>query len=180
MRKTILLVALSLFSFSLAAQESEKLSFVEVVPVEGVSSDELYNRAEMWVATAFQNSNKVVKYRNKENKQLILNPNTDFSYSKLVGSEGARGVIEYTMTINIKDNRYRVEITDCFHRSYSQTFAGYGILTGDSIPSKWPTKKWSQSIWNELQLKMKQEISIVSISLKKAMTVSENSQAEDW
>lgn len=180
MRKIILFIVLSLFSFTLNAQESEKLSFVEIVPVEGVSSDELYNRAEIWIATAFRNPDKVTKYRNAENHQIILMPRLNFQYSKTVGKAAASGTIEYTMKINTRDGRYRVEVTDCYHNASS----GFGLLTVDTVLTKCRLKlttlKWEQQVWNEVQAAINREVLLLFNTLKQNMVIIDAGQSEDW
>ncbi|WP_299458137.1 DUF4468 domain-containing protein [uncultured Rikenella sp.] len=180
MRKIVLFLTVALCAFVARAQESVKLDLVEVVPVEGVSADDLYDRAEMWVSQAFKNPDKVVKYKNKETHQLILNPQIPFQYSKLVGSAGVEGSIEYTVKINTREGRYRLEVTDCFHKaSYSM-----GLLTSDTVllepKHRWGSLKWEQKVWLELLGAMKKEMAIISASLKAAMVIPDSSQSEDW
>lgn len=180
MRRIVLFLTVTLCAFIARAQESVKLDLVEVVPVEGVSADDLYDRAEMWVSQAFKNPDKVVKYKNKETHQLILNPQIPFQYSHLVGSAVVAGSIDYTVKINTREGRYRLEITDCYHKaSYS-----LGLLTADSIllerKHKSGTLKWEQKVWTELLATMRKEMAVISASLKAAMVIPDSSQSEDW
>lgn len=181
MRKIVLFFIVALCVFVARAQESVKLDLVEVVPVEGVSADDLYNRAEMWISQAFKNPDRVVKYKNKESHQLILNPETPFRYSKLSGSEGVKGPIAYTIKINTREGRYRLEITDCYHKA---AIYGFGLLTTDSVllepKHKGITLKWQQNVWTELLATMRKEMAIISASLKAAMVIPDSSQSEDW
>ena len=181
MRKTLLCIAASIITLSSFAQGTTILRYVEVVPVEGASADALYDRAEVWVSQASQNPAKVMKYQNKENHQLILNPLTQFNFSKFIGSEGVKGTIEYTIKINTREGHYRIEITDCYHHGRLYSF---GLLTSDSVLTekklRGTTLKWEQNVWTELLAAMRKEMAVISTSLKAAMVIPDSSQSEDW
>lgn len=181
MRKTLLFIAASIITLSSFAQGTTILRYVEVVPVEGASADALYDRAEIWVSQTFQNPAKVMKYQNKENHQLILNPLTQFNFSKFIGSEGVKGTIEYTIKINTREGRYRIEITDCYHHGRLYSF---GLLTSDSVLTekklRGTTLKWEQNVWTELLSTMRKEMLLLTSSLKNTMMIKDESQSEDW
>ena len=122
-----------------------------------------------------------MKYQNKENHQLILNPLTQFNFSKFIGSEGVKGTIEYTIKINTREGRYRIEITDCYHHGKLYSF---GLLTSDSVLTekklRGTTLKWEQNVWTELLSTMRKEMLLLTSSLKNTMMIKDESRSEDW
>lgn len=180
MKRLLLFFCIALSSLLVEAQETGKLNFVEVVPVEGVSADYLYDQVEIWVSQAFKNPDRVLRYKNKETHQLILSPEAPFQYSRLVGSEGVKGSIAYTLKVNTREGRYRIEITNCYHNA---TYS-FGLLTSDSIlltpKHKGASLKWQQNVWTELLETMKQEFLTISGSLKASIIIPDSSESEEW
>ncbi len=89
---------------------SHKIDFTEVVKVDGASKDDLYIKAREWFAKTFVSAQKVIQMDDKD-------------AGKIIGRGTARGVessflspvsftLYYTVSITMKDGRYRYEITD--------------------------------------------------------------------
>lgn len=111
MRKIIFLTLalLPLFSFS---QE-----YSEVVQVEGKTADQLYASAKEWIAKTFVSANDVIQMDDVTAGKLIGK-----GYAEVANSYTTAGMMKLTMfitwklnftiTIAVKDGRYKCDITD--------------------------------------------------------------------
>jgi hypothetical protein len=115
--KRLLTIALVALCLSVKAQTvpvdtvSKTVAYAEVVTVDSISKDELYTRAREWFAKTYRSSQSVIQMDDK-------------SSGKIVGKGSERGQVyaapliynpfteRYTISITVKDNKYRYEITD--------------------------------------------------------------------
>lgn len=168
-----------------AQQDSTQLplSKTEIVIVDGISAQELFKRAELWVVKAFKNPNRVIKLSRPDDNEIMLAPECSFYYSKLLGSAGLSVPLTYVIKINTRDGRYRVEITEFFHPVRS---AGFGFITHSTqAPDTGHgnakiTRKWEQDVWDELRGTVMKEIDWVSQSLKSTMTSKDQADSDNW
>ena len=103
-----LLLAL-LFTFSMNAQ---------VFEVEGKSKDEIHSIINQWVAENYNSANNVIQMNDKEAGTIIVKGVTDITTKNLIGkailknnsyvTEYVESPIKYTLTINIRDGKYRL------------------------------------------------------------------------
>lgn len=91
---------------------SGKITLTEVVQTEGISKDELYTRAREWYAHTFKNAESVLQMDDKEAGKLI---GKGFSHS----SKDAFTDIWYTISVSVKDGRYKYEVSDIYYRNIS-------------------------------------------------------------
>lgn len=182
MRKILLFIFLTIFNYCAFAQDSKALSYVEVVPVENTTANELFDRAEIWVSQTFKNPDKVTRIKNKENGQIILNPSMNFDYSKTYGRALVKGTINYVIKINSREGRYRIEITDFYHTASSS----FGLITTSEEAPRLAKReaqsqlKWEKEVWDEVRVKVKREIAIIASSIKQYMAVQDSSVEDDW
>lgn len=93
--------------------EDGRYHLQEVVQVDGVSADELYSRARLWVAEAWKSAPDVTKY--DEENRVIIKGLITAKYT--VGTKDVR----VTTRIETRDGRYRVAFSD-----FLVVFPGYG------------------------------------------------------
>ncbi len=86
-------------------QATGKFAYQDVVHVDGVSAQELFRRARTWVATVYKSSNDVVQMADESSGRLIVKGNIAVAW----GVE--HGWVSHSLTIEIKDGRYRYYMT---------------------------------------------------------------------
>jgi hypothetical protein len=148
-----------LFWFLLAlnaatATSQEALSKSEVIEVPGASADELFNRAYEWFASTYNNANEVLQIKDRDSYTLIGKALFSYEAPMLYGSDMVRGTISYTIEVKTKQGRYRYEIGDFIHDSYSDQY-DVGLITDAPEPSNYPNmmKKWAIKIWMDMKAK---------------------------
>lgn len=159
--------------------------FTEVIPVDSATADELYFRAREWFSRAFKSSTNVLQMDSKERMTLVGRGTIEVPPGSTFGpTRDARGFVHFTISIYLKDGRYKYEIDDAKHEtSWSRNIISAGSLykseaDGSSI--------WSGKI-NDSAFKYIKEYSAEQIrslidSLKLAMSKSGSGTAknDDW
>ena len=135
---------------------SEQLQIQEVIEVNQ-PQDTLYVRAMDWLAKTFRSSKKVIQYEDKVAGRIVGKGIMKVTYVKGFGSLDTW----FTLTLEIKDNKTRVTISDISIASY--------VIMGERIPESPIT---TQKQLDKVNLKAQKLIS----SLKNAL----GKPAEDW
>jgi hypothetical protein len=144
----------------------QPLSFVEVVPVERTPAKELYLRAVSWLAHSVVDAESVLEVQDRESGTLISK--VAIPYEPNVSTENVRGFITFTVTIMVKDGRYKYMISDFTHHgspSASEDAINFGPLTtADEYP------EISTKIWKHLKTVSASRASDLIHSMKTAMS----------
>ena len=90
----------------------------QVFEVEGKSKDEIHSIINQWVAENYNSANDVIQMNDKEAGTIIVKGVTNITIKNLVGkillknnpyvTEYVDIPIEYTLTVNIRDGKYRL------------------------------------------------------------------------
>jgi hypothetical protein len=94
--------------------QTKLITYQGVVEVPGVSKADLYTRAHGWVATAYRSANTVIQMQDKEAGQLVVKGLTRVTLRSL-GLNADAGAVRHTLTIYVKDGRYKYVLTDLTH-----------------------------------------------------------------
>lgn len=111
MKKIFLFSAiLSMAFFNLSYSQENKLIKIDSVDM---SKDELFSRAKSYIAYAFKSANSVTQLDDKENGKIITKGNFTSVTQQSLGKYAS--VINFTLTIDVRDGRFRGVITDLYH-----------------------------------------------------------------
>lgn len=94
--------------------QTHLITYQGVVEVPGVSKADLYTRANAWVANTYRSANAVIQMQDKEAGQLIVKGLTRVTVRSL-GMNADAGVVRHTLTIYVKDGRYKYVLTGLTH-----------------------------------------------------------------
>lgn len=86
---------------------------IQVVDAEGVSKEQLFDRARYWLATAYKAMPATVTLADKTGGVLLASATSTLQSGSLVFSNkgGQTTNLTYTMTIHTKEGRYRIELS---------------------------------------------------------------------
>lgn len=188
--KNIILGLLLIIFVQSSAQDSlnAAISYQEVVKVDStISSKELYLRARSWFAETYKSSQDVIQMDDKESGKIIGKGAIKYYSNVFVGSEGTKGFIFYTITVQVKDGRYKYEITDFNHEGNPYNSGGqlsFGLITNsDECPYKvgtWTSKAWRNKVWKDIKNRIDENIPILIQSLKDSMNKPAKNSNSDW
>jgi hypothetical protein len=152
-----------------------RITYEGVVLVDGVSKADLFTRANAWAARTYRSANNVIQLNDKEAGQLLLKGNTR------VSSRGNDfGVVRHTLTIYVKDGRYKYRLTDLTHDAagaHNVYSAGpleqpQGHLFTMNVGNKKP--------WEDIKMEATRDSRRLITSLESAMTLKGEKDPNDF
>ena len=191
----LLILTLILSAFSVFGQNvtpilpidslTKQITYSEVIKVDSLESKMvLYSKAREWFAKTYKSSSDVIQMDDKESGKLVGKALMQV-YHKALGSSFPSGYINYTISIYVKDGRYRYEITNFYH-------SGQYVSGGNRIPDYGVCEKMInttdktmgmsyQKTYNYYLYQMDNNIKGLIADLKKTMaTKTTNSSTEEW
>jgi hypothetical protein len=162
-----------------------KITYTEVVVVDSLSNkQELFSRAREWFAKAYKSSTNVIQMEDKESGKIVGKALMQV-YHKALGSNFPSGYINYTISIYIKDGKYKYEIIDFYHTgqliSGGNRIPDYGICE-KMINTKDKVMGMSyQKTYNYYLFQMNNNVINLITDLKSSMkTKTTNTKKDDW
>jgi hypothetical protein len=159
------------------------ISASDVIAVDNATKDQLYSAALTWTTTAFKSGKATTDLADSIGGRIIVKPEIAFEPASFIGGACTRGVISYTMTIAVKDGRYKYEIGSFVHSYRGATCdnpggCNYGLVTD----GKWAGPRCASSgadikNWLKLQALAQSEIQRLVSSLKPAMA---KAASDNW
>jgi uncharacterized protein with TBP-like fold DUF4468 len=189
MYKYIFLPLALIFSLRSYSQDSLRtpVAYSEVIKIDTtLSSNELYLRARAWFAESYRSAQDVIQMDDKENGKIIGKGNIKYTSRIFAGSGGTKGWIRYTISIQVKNGRYKYEISDFYHEGNplnSGDQLSFGLITNEiECPYKigmWMSKGWRNKVWNDIKQTIDTNIRSLIESLKLSMGKTIKKDA-DW
>jgi hypothetical protein len=151
------------------------IEYTEVVPVEGASAAELYNRAMAWFVSSFVDSKQVLEVQNREEGLLIGKGTIGYEPPAMLASNLVRDVITFTVTVMVKDGRYKYTLADFRHsgtRSQGYGPLDFGVITTSAAAPPVPgtTKGMREKDWKAMQQIATRHAKQLVVTLREAMT----------
>ncbi len=109
---SILPVVVALAQVVAVTQVPEPVPIVaaEVVRVSDRKADELYSSALAWIGDTFRSARAVIELQDRPGGRIIAKCTTDEYFGRVLLSTMSLGRLAYTVTIEVKDGRYRYVI----------------------------------------------------------------------
>ena len=141
----------------IVAQTNGRIAISEIVQVPDITAKDLYARALLWVSQTFKTPKSVIQVQNPEIGLLTIKARTSVT---------SLGSTEYSMTIQLKDGRYKYTITDIYFL-YSEICHSSGIKDTriEDAENYLKTGSWKKKIYDEfspLIISLKRNMSKVS------------------
>lgn len=130
--KPLAIAFIFLTSFVYAQKnESTPVEYTLIDSVQG-SQTQLYIYARSWLASAFKSSKSVIEMEDKESGIIIGNGVLVHRVNSVLGNQVGIDVIRFTITINVKTDKYRAILSN-FSHSYIQQASTY--IEGQELAS---------------------------------------------
>ena len=154
------LVNLTLFVFCIYNLYAQDLKYDAIINVDSTSQNELYARAKLFLAKTYNSPKDIIVYDDKENGAIICNAKIVYESNVFRSSSLTRGVVSYTLSISIKENKYKYKISEFYHNAYAPNGISMGIITvAKECPNPYPlAKSWSNNVWQDLKKQINQNI----------------------
>jgi hypothetical protein len=123
---------------------TEPPTYNEIVDIAGISAPDLFTKANLWALDVMRDADSVIQFSDKENGIIKGKYVSDLKLG-----DYQQYLTATTITIEVKDERYRVSFTNPTYREYVTN--GYGMtlwgFKGGYQPAK--TQKIADGIKNE-------------------------------
>lgn len=93
------------------------ITFSKVVDVPNMSKDQLFDLIMEWLTTAYKNISSVIQLSNKQQGLIVLKGAHTWSAPKGFGGRGWDGRITHTIKLQVKDNKFKIDMFDLYHDS---------------------------------------------------------------
>ena len=181
--KIILSILLSVVCFSIYGQE-KVYQLSEVVEVKNSSVDELYLRGRQWFITSFKDSNRVIQLDDPKQRIIIGKGNFTYEPTILSGSNVTRGRVDFIVSIELKEGRFRYVLKDFTHFGQVGTKTDFGVITDDI---EFPygkllegSQNWKSKVWKDIKEQVIQNSEGIISSLKESMNKPSIVTDEEW
>jgi hypothetical protein len=156
---------------------TSKITYSEVVYLDSLANkQELFSRAREWFAKAYKSSTNVIQMEDKESGKIIGKALMQVYYK-----EFPYGYINYTISIYLKDGRYKYEFTDFHHTGQGRNVPDFGICEKMIKTTDRYMGISYQKYYNYCLYQMDNNIKDLIKDLKAAMTTkATNSMKDDW
>lgn len=125
MKRLLILFSIILPVISFAQSEmpmKDGKVFYEVIDtIPNTSKIDLYNRSKIWFVNTFNNAKAVIQLDDKDAGVIMGKGVSVFDNGNIV-TGSLRNYIDYTININIKDNKYRLQVYDISVTNQSATY----------------------------------------------------------
>jgi hypothetical protein len=136
-----------------SARSQENLSFEKVIATDSVGKSAIFSSINDWLATNYVSYKTILEMADKESGMIIVSPSMEYSYKGMMYSCFA-GYIDYKIKIYIKDNRFKVIVTDFFHKinQGNSSTCELGIITTSEVFTlKGMNKDYQNTVWKDIQ-----------------------------
>lgn len=132
----------------------EAITHSKVVQVDSVNKAALFSMVHEWFASTYNSANDVIQMADKEAGTIIGKGLLRYSYGKATYT-CYEGTISYTIKVSVKDNRYKVELTNFIHTpDPGHGPCGLGVITDQAPPTpKGFLKGYHQNVWADIKAK---------------------------
>jgi hypothetical protein len=152
---------------SIVTQQDSSFEF-KLIDSVSASKQELYTRARQFVALQFKDSKEVIQMDDKEAGKIICK-GTLMPSAKAALGVPVQSYIEFTMTIDLKDNKYRCVLSNFYHNGIVGRTDGFGI-GGDLNNEKQKSNEGlTKKYWGRIKDETKREAQQLLLAMKTAM-----------
>lgn len=171
---------LTLISLKLLAQsvempisdETSLITYTNVIDIPNETKNDLYHKAFTWCNDYYKNPSNILRTKDVLNGEIICKGRmrivTPATKKKL---ETPAGIVQYTLTLLLKDDKYKYTITDI---NWKQT-------------SYYPIERWLEAekdtylpVYTEYLKQVDEELNNLILSLSEVMHKESPKKSDDW
>jgi|GEM_PF-5261290 len=144
MKSTVFFILLVIASLCNAQTSIEKEFIVEA---KGMTADDIYQHARLWVAETFANEQHSIAVDDKANHILTGNGSLKFTAPRVFGYMYIDGHIFFKYSIQTKDNRLKVKFYSYTHEGLDTS---YGIIPDEDPAALKRDRGGNKKVWSAL------------------------------
>ncbi len=160
---------------SIITYGQEGITFSKVIRVDSVGKAELFSTINDWFASTYNSANDVIQMADKEDGTIIGKGSMNYSFGKAVYG-CYEGYINYTIKAYIKDNRYKIELSNFSHVGNGSACSLSNITTAEFYATTGMSKNYQNNVWKDLKTK----IELFSNDIFESLNKKTKSVKSDW
>lgn len=140
-------------SFCLHSFGQEKLTFENIIKTDSVGKARIYAELINWISENYKSPEQVIQISDKENGIINLRGIIEYSPKKITHLCYG-GFISYAILFHIKENRFKVELTNFTHsvKPGNSQSCELGLITkADVVSEKGIQKAANNQNWNDIK-----------------------------
>lgn len=160
-------------------KNSGKTIFTEIISLDSISAENIYNRARFFVVNNFSSAKTVTDLSDDKLHTIVLKAYTTTHFKSWAGIFEAGG-FNYTLKIYCKDGRYKYEISDLIHTGI---YDAVNNSSGGEIENVKPacgTMRISKGQWDYIKKDCISNIEAIIKMLKQSMLDKSEMEKKDW
>lgn len=160
-------------------ETTKRAVFTEVVQLNSVGTESIYNRAKLFVANNYNSAKSVTDLSDHKLHSIVIKAYIKTHFKSWAGVYPAGG-FNYTLKIYCKDGRYKYEITDLIHTGIYDTV---NKSSGGPIENNKPnggTFNTTKKQWDYMRKDCVSNIEELITTLKKSMSNPSEIENKDW
>ena len=137
-------------------EKTKKITYQDVIEVDSVSKDEIYDRIMIWMKIHFKTDKEIIDFVSKDAGKIFLTPTTKL-YAKKDGRTYYVGYLKYLINISVYDFKYKYVISEFVETNTSEKFSSIGNLENDdgntsiySFPNKQQMMQMKRNLHEEV------------------------------
>jgi hypothetical protein len=130
--------------------------YQHVVPVPGASAEELYSRAQEWVAQTFEDPRQVIQFADPQRHLLLGSGYTQLLFRRNNGTVRNTAPLWFSFRLEARAGRYRLECSDfasvpvVSSGVYAEADVAYWLKSGQATRAASSRHSAPGATWNEL------------------------------
>lgn len=152
-------LTLFLLSLSINCYSQESLKFSKIITIDSIGAKEIYNITKKWVIESFNSPGKVIQIDDSEQNLILVRAKENYSKNNIF-YVAFEGWVNYTIQIQTKDGRLKVELFNFSHQNLERLDQSYSL--GEIYSEENPytkmnvnVKKYRNEVSNDINIKMK-------------------------
>jgi hypothetical protein len=175
-------IILILLFVTILSYSQNIMEYSKVIQAEGISAVDLYSITKSWISLKFVRPKKVIQVEDPTKNYISCNASSIYSYGTLQAL-AYDGEVHYTIVIQSRDGRVRVEMTNLIHENLTTNNrnCNLGLLYNiDNQFTKGVYKSFNNKVAKDIKYKMLLLFDEICDSLEDFVKNPESSHNEDW
>lgn len=177
--KKFIFISLFVITAAINSWGQEVLTFTKVISTDSIGKPKLFSTVLDWFASTYNSANDVIQMSDKDEGIIVGNGSMSYSYGKMTYL-CYEGYINYKIKIYIKDNRYKVELTNFNHsvKPGNGPQCALGLITNSEVyTTTGMSKHYHNNVWNDIKNKIEQYSNQIFDSLDNK---TKDMKLEEW
>ncbi|MEG1899426.1 MAG: DUF4468 domain-containing protein [Bacteroidales bacterium] len=176
------LLLIFVFTLTISSCYAQAFEIIKVIQADSISASNLYGIAKDWIVHSFPSPQKVIQVDDPTRNYIACKGTIDYSKGFMTYA-AYTGYVDYTLIIEARDGRIRVQITNVCHRNIPPGSASCSlglILETDKQFTKGSLKGFNNNVCKDIKIRIIKLAQDVFPSIEDYIKSPTSSHNEEW